>query len=137
MEPKKQLTEASERKAGTELRQLAERHSGRFPEADYMSGDFQNQITLDLKFTNETDKDIAGVQGILTLYDIFDNKISVITVSYDKGIPAHTSKVWASGIDYNEFIDEDVKLKNTELQNLKYKWEVNTIIYKDGSKETF
>ena len=45
--------------------------------------------------------------------------------------------MWKAGIDYNQFIDEDVKLKNTELENLKYKWEIYTIIYEDGSKETF
>jgi hypothetical protein len=108
-----------------------------FHEADIMSGDFQSQITMDVKFTNETDKEIKGVEGVLTFYDIFDNQIFATKVSYDDGIPAHASKVWKSVIDYNEFIDEDVKLKDTELQNLKYKWEVNTIIYKDDSKETF
>jgi len=74
---------------------------------------------------------------VLTFYDIFDNKISATKISYDKGIPANGSKVWKSGMDYNQFMDEDVKLKNTELKDLKYKWEVSTIIYADGSKETF
>ncbi len=108
-----------------------------FHEADYMSGDYQDQITMDLKFTNNTDKEIRGVEGVLTFYDIFDNKISATKVSYDKGIPANESKVWKSGTDYNQFMDEDVKLRNTELKDLKYKWEVSTIIYADGSKETF
>ncbi|MBU4351355.1 hypothetical protein L6250_00955 [Candidatus Parcubacteria bacterium] len=108
-----------------------------FHEADFMSGDYQDQITMDLKFTNETDKEIRGVEGVLTFYDIFDNKISATKVSYDKGIPANSSKVWKSGTDYNQFMNEDVKLKNTELKGLKYKWEVLTIIYADGSKETF
>jgi len=34
-------------------------------------------------------------------------------------------------------MDEDIKLKNTELKDLKYKWEVSTIIYADGTKDTF
>lgn len=108
-----------------------------FHEADYMSGDYQTQITMDLKFTNETDKEIKGVEGVLTFFDIFDNKISATKISYDKGIPASQSKVWKSGMDFNQFMDEDIKLKNTELKDLKYKWEVSTIIYADGSKETF
>jgi hypothetical protein len=109
-----------------------------FSESDFSSGNYYpEQITMNLKFTNETDKDIKGVEGTLTLYDIFDNKISSTSVGYDKSIPAHQNKVWESGIDYNQFIDEDVKLKNTELENLKYKWEVQTIIYADGSKEIF
>lgn len=108
-----------------------------FHEADFMSGDYQTQITMDLKFTNETDKEIKGVEGVLTFFDIFDNKISATKISYDKGIPASQSKVWKSGIDFNQFMDEDIKLKNTELEDLKYKWEVSTIIYADGNKEIF
>jgi hypothetical protein len=108
-----------------------------FNEADYMFGSYQDQITMSLKFTNTTDKEIRGVEGVLTFYDIFDNKISATKVSYDKGISANSSKVWESGTDYNQFMDEDVKLKNTELKDLKYKWEVSTIIYADGAKETF
>jgi len=108
-----------------------------FNEADYMSGSYQDQITMSLKFTNTTDKEIRGVEGVLTFYDIFDNKISATKVSYDKGIPASDSKVWESGTDYNQFMDEDIKLKNTELKDLKYKWEVSTIIYADGTKDAF
>jgi len=67
----------------------------------------------------------------------FDNKILATKISYDEGISANGSKIWKVGRDYNQFMDEDIKLKNKELQNLKYKWEVNTIVYEDGSKETF
>jgi len=92
---------------------------------------------MTLKFTNETNKNIKGVEGVLTFYDIFDNKILATKISYDEGISANGSKIWKVGRDYNQFMDEDIKLKNKELQNLKYKWEVNTIVYEDGSKETF
>lgn len=108
-----------------------------FHQADYMSGSYQDQITMSLKFTNNTDKEIRGVEGTLTFYDIFDNEISTKSISYDKEIPAKESKIWESGIDYNQFMDEDVKLKNTELKNLKYKWNVSTIVYVDGNKDTF
>ena len=36
-----------------------------FHEADYMSGDYQDKITMDLKFTNKTDKNIRGVRECL------------------------------------------------------------------------
>lgn len=103
----------------------------------FFEGDFQNQITMDLKFTNKTSRDIKGVEGVITFYDIFDNKITATKIAYDKGIQKNGSELWSAGIDYNRFIDTDVKLKDTELNNLKYKWEAKTIIYEDGSKETF
>lgn len=108
-----------------------------FYEHNYQDMTYEDKINMSLKFTNQTDKDIQGVQGILTFYDIFDTKISATQVSYDKPIKAHESKVWESSLDYNEFVDEDVKLRNTELSNLKYKWEIATIVYADGSKEAF
>lgn len=115
---------------------LAKRVELEITKKGFFDGDFQEQITMDLKFTNKTEKDIKGVEGIIAFYDIFDNKIKAINVSYDKGIPKDGNSVFNAGIDYNQFIDENVKLKNTDLKNLKYEWEVKTIIYEDGSKET-
>ena len=103
---------------------------------DFVTVDYQEQITMNIEFTNHTEKEIRGVEGVLTLYDIFDNRIFSITVRYDKSIPAQGKKIWESGIDYNQFIDEDVKLKQTALENLKHQWRISTIIYADGSKET-
>ena len=108
-----------------------------FHKADIMAGDYQDQITMDLKFTNKTDKNVKGVQGTITFYDIFDKEIKTLNIAYDKGIPAGQEKTWNSGTDYNQFMDEDIKLKDVELKDLKYKWEVKTIVYEDGSKESF
>ncbi len=134
----KQAVPANAEQAKIELQKVTLEITDKgFHQADYMSGSYQDQITMSLKFTNNTDKEIRGVEGALTFYDIFDNEISAKSISYDKEIPAKESKVWESGIDYNQFMDEDVKLKNTELKNLKYKWNVSTIVYVDGNKDTF
>jgi len=108
-----------------------------FHKANIMSNDFQDKITMEIKFTNKTDKNIKGVEGSLNFYDIFDKEIKKVSIAYDKGISASQSKVWNSGIEYNQFINEDVKLKDAELKDLKYKWELKTIVYEDGNKETF
>lgn len=108
-----------------------------FKKADYVAGTYQDQITMDLKFINKTEKNIKGVQGVVTFSDMFDNEIKAIKIAYDKGILAGQDKVWNSASDYNQFIDEDTKLKDTELKDLKYIWKVDTIVYEDGSKEIF
>jgi len=100
-------------------------------------GDFSDQITMNFKFINNTGKNIKGVDGIITFYDIFDNEIKKLNISYDKGITIDTPKTWEAGFDYNQFMDEDIKLRNTELENLKYKWKINTVVFDDGSKENF
>ena len=91
--------------------------------------------TFTFKFTNNTNKDIEGVQGVINFMDLFGNSIQRIELSYDGGIKAGESKLYDATVDYNQFIDEDIKLKNTELSKLKYDWDVDTIIYTDGSKE--
>jgi hypothetical protein len=37
---------------------------------------------------------------------------------------------------FNAFSDKDIKLKDTELKDMKFDSKVTTIIYEDGTKET-
>jgi len=106
-----------------------------FRAANYYAGEFQDFITFEIAFENKTDKDIRGVKGIVSFYDIFNEKIKDIEISYDKGINKHSQKIWNAQIEFNPFIDSDVKLKNTEGGNLSYEWKPTVIIYEDGTRE--
>ena len=106
-----------------------------FTPSDFMNGRYEDTIDFSFKFINSTEKEVRGVQGTVIFYDIFENEIYRSNISYDGGIPANDSFVWKAGIDFNEFIDEQVRLKNTELENLQYKWIPDTVIFADGSKE--
>lgn len=108
----------------------------RLEEKKFRDNDFQDQISVKLGFTNTTDKAVTGVQGVIRFMDVFDNEIKKVNVSYDKGIPAGESKTWEGFIDYNQFMDSDVKLRDIDFTNLKYVWETDTIVYSDGTKET-
>ena len=66
--------------------------------------DFESRITMDIKFTNKTNRAIRGFEGYITFYDIFDNKIQSILISYDKGLPVNGEKIWKGSINYNQFI---------------------------------
>lgn len=92
-----------------------------------------NEFTL--KLTNNTEKDITGVKGTITFMDLFGDTIDGANLSYDEGIKVGESKLYLAGIDYNQFIDESIELRQIDLENLKYEWEVNTIIYADGTTE--
>ena len=100
-----------------------------FIESDWRSGIYEDYITFKVEFTNNTDKDIRGFKGAFTFYDIFEEKIQDIMISYDKGIKAKETKIWKGELEYNQFIDSHKKLKNTDLENLQYKWETEQIIY--------
>lgn len=99
------------------------------------SANYQDFITLKLKFTNNTEKNIKGVQGTIAFFDIFDNQIYAANIPYDEGIPANSSKEWDASVDYNQFMDEHIKLNNTPLDSMSYDWNIDTIVYEDGTKE--
>lgn len=106
-----------------------------FQASNWQAGVYEDQITMTLKLTNGTDRDVRGVQGIVVFYDIFGGQIDGARISYDEGLAVGSSTVWEAYLDYNPYIDEKVKLRNTALENLKFKWEVNAIVYADGSTE--
>lgn len=96
---------------------------------------YQSANTFTFKFTNNTDKDIEGVQGTINFMDLFGNSIKQVKLTYDDGLKAGESKLYSATVDYNQFMDEDIKLKNTDLAKLKYEWDTDMIIYTDGTKE--
>ncbi|MDD5688650.1 MAG: hypothetical protein PHQ76_00010 [Caldisericia bacterium] len=114
---------------------MAEKISVELIQKSYVKGDFEDFITIKFRLTNKTEKDIKGIKGTIIFYDIFDSEIYRTTLSYDEGISKNSSEVWTGSIAYNQFMEEHQKLKNTELENLKLKWEPSVIIYQDGSKE--
>ena len=108
-----------------------------FIEADYRAGTYEDLLTMTFRITNHTAKDIKGVQGVVTFYDIFGNKIFASNLAYDQGILASSTKTYETSVHYNQFMEDEVKLRNTSLDNLKFKWDVSTIVYADDTTETF
>lgn len=95
----------------------------------------QRMVMLDLAYENKSDKDIAGVKGILHLNDMFGDKIINIRWSSDGGIGAKQTAVErGSGIKINQFMDDHMKLWSTDQAKIKANYEVQTIVFKDGTR---
>lgn len=103
---------------------------------DFSEIDYQSYNVIKLKFINNTGKEVKGVRGDLVLSDIFGDKIKSANVSYDDGLAVGETKNWTGQLYYNQFDNDDKKLKATDLANLKYKWNANAIVYQDGTTET-
>lgn len=99
----------------------------------YVEVDYQDYITYGLAIENKTDKGIRAVKGILRFTDLFDDEISSIRFTYDERIAAGATAKWNAQTDYNQFIDEDVALRNKDLEDMKIVWEPIKIIFEDGS----
>ncbi len=110
--------------------------SKKFEPVNVENHSYQDYITFVFKFSNKTTQNIRGVEGTVIFYDIFQNEIKRTNISYDETpILANSDKTWIASINYNQFMESDIKLKNTDLENMKYIWLPRTIIYQDGSTE--
>ena len=102
----------------------------------FTAANYQDQNNFTFKFTNNSAKDIEGVEGIVTFKDLFGNVIKQVHITYDEGLKITESKLYSVSVYYNQFSEEDIKLRQTDLSKLKYDWETSMIIYTDGSKES-
>ena len=95
----------------------------------------QRMVLLDLAFDNKTDKDIAGVKGVLHLKDMFGDKIMNIGWSFDEGVEANKTTVErGSGLKINRFMDDHMKLWNIDSEKITAVYEVKAIVFKDGTR---
>lgn len=96
---------------------------------EFVESDWQDQIVIDFEFINNTSKNIKAVKGTIAFFDTFGDEILSSTLKYDNIIPASATAEYKTGIDYNQFMDSHQRLKDIKLDNLKYTWKAEQIIY--------
>ncbi len=102
---------------------------------DADAGRYSDRVELVFEVLNRTDRSVKGVQGKLTVYDLFGEIILAINCDFTgNSIPAGKSiTVDDLGMEINQFMDEDVKFYNTDFDDLQFKYEVKNIVYEDGT----
>jgi hypothetical protein len=92
------------------------------------------QVTFGYK--NNTDKDIAGVKGYVSVKDLFGDELSGFLISNDSTIPAGQTKTWTGSRSVKYSVGSNKDRKLAELSDDKYKvvWEPRIIVFKDGTK---
>lgn len=93
-----------------------------------------DNIDIELAFQNKGNKDISAIKGITHFNDVFGDNIKSINLSYDDGVKANSTATYNGSIHYNQFMDEDKKLLNTDLNKLKFIFEPQIILFTDGTK---
>ncbi|NCC62813.1 MAG: hypothetical protein EOM12_18230 [Verrucomicrobiae bacterium] len=107
-----------------------------FQKSDYSRDIYSDYFAMRVGFENRTSRDIVGIKGVLMFKDIFGDLINGVRLSYDDGVAAHDSVVWSGTMEYNQFDDDDKKLRSTSRDKLKVEWEPDTYLFSDGSKMT-
>ncbi|GEM_PF-5519063 len=100
-------------------------------EADIYNGIYSNRVNLVIEVTNNTEKDIQGVQGILIIDDLFGKNIKKSRCNFTGKIiaPGQTVSFEDLGLDINEYIDSDKKLYNEKYEDLQFTYQVDSIVY--------
>lgn len=104
-----------------------------YHDADWRNG-VQDGFSVAFAFQNKGDRDLAGAKGAVRFADMFDDQIKLVGLSMDEAIPVGKTVTWRGELDYNQFMDTDRKLRNTDASKLKVSWRPGTYLFADGSK---
>jgi|SRR6185369_14074180 len=105
-----------------------------YRKADYMSGSYQDYINISFVFENKGAKDIKAFKGTSKFKDLFGEIIHEGPMTIDDGIKSGQKVNWTGSIKYNQFIPSNTKLRDTDLDKMKFEWVPKAIIFADGSK---
>lgn len=94
---------------------------------------YQEYLTYSLAFKNNSEKDIRAFKGAIVINDLFDSEIKSINLTIDDPIPAGETFRATYTTDYNQFRDEDSRLRSKKMEDLKVVWTPEKIIFADGS----
>ncbi len=102
---------------------------------DSSSWIFSNYVTFDFNVTNNSNTAIKGVEGILTINDLFDKKIMSVGCDFTGKTIGVGSNVNFNNMVFecNRFSDEDTKLFATGYSDLKFTYNVTKIVFTDGT----
>ena len=108
------------------------------PEHGYSGMLLDEYLEVTFGYKNNTEKDIAGAKGYISVKDLFGDEISGFLISNDTTIKAGQTVTWTGSrsVKYPRGDNKDRKL--AELDDDKYKviWEPRMVVFKDGTKLT-
>jgi len=99
----------------------------------YQEYDYQEYLTYSFAFENKSQKEIRAFKGSVAINDLFDSEIKSINLTIDDPIKAGEIFKGTYTTEYNQFMDEDSRLKNKDMEDLKIVWTPEKIIFSDGS----
>ena len=103
---------------------------------EIVPGNLLPQQRLELVFTNNAAKAIAGVDGNLAFVDMFGNTIESISIQMTESIAVADSTLWTGSRDYNEFVSAHRAVAQLEEGKYTTLFIFKTIVFSDGTQLT-
>lgn len=105
--------------------------------SDFNNGRYEDQITLEFALTNNLTKPVRAFTGIVIFQDLFERDIMHVNLTVEKTVAPGENVTWSGGIEYNQFINEHQRLRSISQQDLVVKFQITSVIYTDGTRESF
>lgn len=107
--------------------------------SDIYNGQYSPRVEFTIDVYNGSEKEIKGISGTMTVKDLFGKDILSSTCDFTgEVIPAGQTVTFTDlGMDINEFMDDHTKLYNEKYEDLIFSYDLDTIVYTDGSSESF
>jgi hypothetical protein len=105
-----------------------------FHEADVMNGDYQDQITFELAFRNNGSKSIRAVKGTLGFRNLLGDMIYSANFEHSVDIAPGQIASWSGSLDFNQFDNSLVQLREAQIHNIRLDWEPEEILFSGGNR---
>lgn len=94
------------------------------------------KLNVTFGYRNNTNKDVAGVKGYISVRDLFGDEISGFLISNDETIQAGHTVTWSGSRSVRFSFGTNKDRKLAELGDDKYNlvWEPRMIVFTDGTK---
>ncbi len=101
----------------------------------FVSADYQSYNYFDYAVKNKSNKDIQAFKFNFNIYDALGDEISdgYQVSSTDSIIKANEEFKTRIFYNYNQFMDDDIKIKNAKFDAFIFNIRINKIVYTDGS----
>jgi hypothetical protein len=103
----------------------------------YKREQFQDHINMTVGFANATAKPIRAFDGTLDFEDILGNRVTRLRVVITDPIQAQETFRWNGTTDFNQFSDEDRRLRDTRVGDLKVVFRPRKVMFADGTSMDF
>lgn len=102
---------------------------------DIRNSRYSDRVECHFSVTNNMDKEIKGIQGILFIQDLFGVSIMALNCDFVGNIikPNETVVYKGLGFDVNQFMDDHVKVYTTDYSDLKFAYTVKQIVFTNGT----
>jgi hypothetical protein len=99
---------------------------------------FDQNLEIVFEYRNNTDKEIMGVKGRISIIDMFGKEITALGISNEETIPPKGSINWhgTRSVSFGGHPDGDKRWVSLPGDKFKVAWEPTMVVFKDGTKLT-